>query len=51
MLRSSGDVWVVVVDVPQEELIENVERALIVKASEFTGWNQSRTAEVLQHCA
>jgi DNA-binding NtrC family response regulator len=30
-----------------ENLVEGVERALIVKASEFTGWNQSRTAQVL----
>jgi DNA-binding NtrC family response regulator len=30
-----------------ENLIEGVERALILKASEATGWNQSRTAQVL----
>ncbi len=33
--------------IPFEEIVEGVERALILKASEFTGWNQSRTAEVL----
>ena len=30
-----------------EDLVEGVERALIVKASEATGWNQSRTAQLL----
>jgi DNA-binding NtrC family response regulator len=30
-----------------EDLVEGVERALIMKASEATGWNQSRTAQVL----
>ena len=33
--------------IPFEEIVEGVERALIVKASELTGWNQSRTAEFL----
>ncbi len=30
-----------------EDIVEGVERALIMKASEATGWNQSRTAQVL----
>ncbi len=30
-----------------EDIVEGVERALIIKASEATGWNQSRTAQVL----
>ncbi len=34
--------------VPFEELLAEVERALIIKASEATNWNQSRTAELLQ---
>ncbi len=34
--------------IPFEALVEELERALIVKASYATKWNQSRTAEVLQ---
>jgi two-component system response regulator AtoC len=34
--------------VPFEELLGEIERALIIKASEATNWNQSRTAELLQ---
>ena len=34
--------------IPFEALIEELERALIVKASCATKWNQSRTAELLQ---
>jgi DNA-binding NtrC family response regulator len=34
--------------VPFEELLAEVEKALIIKASEATNWNQSRTAELLQ---
>lgn len=30
-----------------EAIVEGVERALIVKASEISGWNQSRTAQLL----
>jgi len=30
-----------------ESLIESIERALIVRASEICGWNQTRTAELL----
>jgi len=33
--------------IPFEALIEEMERALIVKASCATKWNQSRTAELL----
>jgi DNA-binding NtrC family response regulator len=33
--------------VPFEALIEEIERALIVRASYATKWNQSRTAELL----
>jgi DNA-binding NtrC family response regulator len=33
--------------IPFEDIVEGVERALIMKASEFTGWNQSRTAQLL----
>jgi DNA-binding NtrC family response regulator len=33
--------------IPFETIVEGVERALILKASEATGWNQSRTAQVL----
>jgi len=33
--------------IPFETLIEEMERALIVKASCATKWNQSRTAELL----
>jgi len=33
--------------VPFEALIEEIERALILRASYATKWNQSRTAEVL----
>jgi DNA-binding NtrC family response regulator len=31
-----------------EELLGEIERALIIKASEATNWNQSRTADLLQ---
>jgi len=34
--------------IPFEALVEELERALIVKASYATKWNQSRTAEVLR---
>ncbi|HEY3216075.1 MAG TPA: sigma-54 dependent transcriptional regulator [Candidatus Eisenbacteria bacterium] len=34
--------------IPFENLIEDLERALILKASYATKWNQSRTAEMLQ---
>jgi len=34
--------------VPFEDLLADIERALIIKASEATNWNQSRTAELLQ---
>jgi len=34
--------------IPFETLVEELERALIVKASYATKWNQSRTAELLQ---
>ncbi|NOT35306.1 MAG: sigma-54-dependent Fis family transcriptional regulator [Candidatus Eisenbacteria bacterium] len=34
--------------IPFESLVEELERALIVKASCATKWNQSRTAEMLQ---
>ncbi len=34
--------------IPFEQLVEDLERALILRASEATRWNQSRTAEVLQ---
>jgi DNA-binding NtrC family response regulator len=33
--------------IPFEPLIEELERALILKASYATKWNQSRTAELL----
>ena len=33
--------------VPFERIISEIEQAMIVKASEATNWNQSRTAEVL----
>jgi DNA-binding NtrC family response regulator len=33
--------------IPFETMLEEIERALIVKASELTGWNQSKTAELL----
>lgn len=33
--------------IPFETIVEGVERALILKASEATGWNQSRTAQIL----
>jgi DNA-binding NtrC family response regulator len=33
--------------IPFENIVEGVERALILKASEATGWNQSRTAQLL----
>jgi DNA-binding NtrC family response regulator len=33
--------------IPYETLVEEVERALIEKASYATNWNQSRTAELL----
>ena len=31
-----------------EDLLAEIERSLIIKASEVTNWNQSRTAELLQ---
>jgi DNA-binding NtrC family response regulator len=34
--------------IPFEELVAGVEKALILKASEATGWNQSRTAQLLR---
>jgi DNA-binding NtrC family response regulator len=34
--------------IPFEELLGEIERNLILKASEAAGWNQSRTAELLQ---
>jgi DNA-binding NtrC family response regulator len=34
--------------VPFEELLGEIEKALIIKASEATNWNQSRTADLLQ---
>jgi two-component system response regulator AtoC len=34
--------------IPFEELVETVERSLIMRASYATKWNQSRTAELLQ---
>jgi DNA-binding NtrC family response regulator len=34
--------------IPFEQLVEDLERSLIMRASEATRWNQSRTAEVLQ---
>jgi len=34
--------------IPFEEILGEIERALIMKASEFSNWNQSRTAELLQ---
>jgi two-component system, NtrC family, response regulator AtoC len=34
--------------IPFEEILGEIERALILKASEFSNWNQSRTAELLQ---
>jgi DNA-binding NtrC family response regulator len=34
--------------IPFEDILADIEVALIVKASEITGWNQSRTAELLQ---
>jgi DNA-binding NtrC family response regulator len=34
--------------IPFEAVIEELERALIVRASCATNWNQSRTAELLQ---
>jgi DNA-binding NtrC family response regulator len=34
--------------IPFETLVENLERALILKVSYATNWNQSRTAELLQ---
>ncbi|TMQ68396.1 MAG: sigma-54-dependent Fis family transcriptional regulator [Candidatus Eisenbacteria bacterium] len=36
------------VGIPFETLVENLERALILKVSYATNWNQSRTAELLQ---
>jgi DNA-binding NtrC family response regulator len=33
--------------IPFEDLVAEVERDLILRASELTGWNQSRTAEML----
>ncbi len=33
--------------IPFEDLLSRVERGLIVRASEATGWNQSRAAEIL----
>ena len=33
--------------IPFEELVSGVERALILRASRMAGWNQSRTAELL----
>jgi len=33
--------------IPFEEIVAEVEKALIVRASRMTGWNQSRTAELL----
>jgi len=36
------------VGIPFEEILGEIERALILKASEFSSWNQSRTAELLQ---
>jgi len=30
-----------------ETIVEGIERALIMRASEATGWNQSRTAQLL----
>jgi DNA-binding NtrC family response regulator len=30
-----------------EELMGDIEQAMIRKASDFTGWNQSRTASIL----
>jgi DNA-binding NtrC family response regulator len=34
--------------IPFEELLAEIERAVIIKASENSNWNQSRTAELLQ---
>jgi two-component system response regulator AtoC len=34
--------------IPFEEILADIERSLILKASEATAWNQSRTAELLQ---
>jgi DNA-binding NtrC family response regulator len=34
--------------IPFEDLLSELERALIIKASEAAAWNQSRTAELLQ---
>ena len=34
--------------IPFEDLLAEIEQALIVKASEATNWNQSRTAELLR---
>ncbi len=34
--------------IPFEDLLGEVERGLIVRAAEVSGWNQSRTAELLQ---
>jgi DNA-binding NtrC family response regulator len=34
--------------IPFEALIEELERALILRASYATNWNQSRTAELLK---
>lgn len=33
--------------IPFEDIVAEVERSLILRASDITGWNQSRTAEVL----
>ena len=33
--------------IPFEAILEEIEKALILKASELTGWNQSKTAEML----
>jgi DNA-binding NtrC family response regulator len=34
--------------IPFEELLGEIEKSLIIKASEATNWNQSRTADLLQ---
>jgi DNA-binding NtrC family response regulator len=34
--------------IPFEEWIERIERGLILRASETTAWNQTRTADLLQ---